>query len=123
WRGNNQADSVTYLAEIGWRPFGARRARGFYLRSRLDGNGITNGDKSGAKSPRYAPLQLVAPGHFLSYNDAEGTRATLAAGFMLSEWNLEIAYARWLRYQNAIGFKERGLTASRPLAKRELVRG
>jgi hypothetical protein len=123
WRGNNQGDSVTYMADFGWRPCNGRRARGFYLRTRLDGNGVTNGDKTGAKSPRYASLREVMPGHFLSYNDMEGARASVAAGFMVAEWNLELQYARWIRYQNAIGFKEWGLTATRPLNKRELVKG
>jgi hypothetical protein len=123
WRGNNQGDSVSYLAEIGWRPFRSRQARGFYLRARIDGNEITNGDKTGAKSPRYALLREIVPGHFLTYNDAQGTRASLSAGFMLSEWNLELSYARWLRWQNTVGYKEWGLTASRPLLKREFMKG
>jgi hypothetical protein len=123
WRGNNQADSMTYLAEIGWRPFGSRRGHGFYIRARVDGNEVTNGDKTGAKSPRYGLLKEILPGHFLTYNDAQGTRASLSAGIMLAQWNLELSYARWLHWQNTIGYKEWGLTASRPLAKREFMKG
>ncbi len=89
----------------------------------MDGSEITNGNKTGAKSPRYASLTQVVPGHYFSYNDAEGTRATLAAGFMLAEWNVDLAYARWLRWENSIGLKEWGLTFSRPLNKRDFIKG
>lgn len=123
WRGGNFADATTYLGEIGWRPFGRGRARGFYLRARMDGSVVTGGDKTGASVPRYAGERLLAGSHPFTLNDAEGHRASLAAGIQMWQWNFELSWSRWLQWYNGIGFKEWNLTASRPLANREFVKG
>ena len=122
-RGGNFGDSLTYLGEVGWRPLGMRRGHGFYLRARMDGSVLTSGSQTGNVNQRYATERLLAPGHEFTFNDAEGHRATLAAGVLLQQWNLEVSFSRWIKWRNTIGFKEMALTASRPLAPREFVKG
>ncbi|MEX2264006.1 MAG: hypothetical protein WD696_18785 [Bryobacteraceae bacterium] len=122
WTGGAFADSVTYAVDVGWRPSAERRYRNFYLRMKFDGLFAHGAGQPTGPKDRFASRSEIVPGHFFSYNDFEGHRVTWAAGVNVLEWNLELSYARWLKWQNGLGFKEWTLTASRPLERREFIR-
>ena len=123
WRGGAFADGMTYLVDTGWRPSLNPKALNFYVKTRLDGTIAHNTDRATDSHDRFLGRREIVPGHFFTYNDAEGHRISFSAGATVLQWNVELTYARWLAWRNRIGFKEWTLQFSRPLQDRSLIRG